>query len=52
MHNIERLTRGRPRHQLLMHPDDLAERGIADGDRSPSRSRVGSVEVEVRRPTT
>ena len=27
MHNIERLTRGRPRHQLLMHPDDLAERG-------------------------
>ena len=33
MHNTERLTRGQPRHQLLMHPDDLAERGIADGDR-------------------
>ena len=30
-HNIERVNRGRPRHQLLMHPDDLAERGIADG---------------------
>ena len=31
MHNTARLTRGKPRHQLLMHPDDLAERGIADG---------------------
>ena len=47
MHNVERLTRGRPRHQLLMHPDDLAERGIADGDRVRVASRVGQVEVEV-----
>ena len=28
MHNSERLTRGKPRHHLLMHPDDLAERGL------------------------
>ena len=48
MHNTERLTRGKPRHQLLMHPDDLAARGIADGNRVTVRSRVGSVEVEVR----
>jgi len=47
MHNVERLTRGRPRHQLLMHPDDLAERGITDGDRVRVASRVGQVEVEV-----
>ncbi len=47
MHNVGRLTRGRPRHQLLMHPDDLAERGIADGDRVRVASRVGEVEVEV-----
>ncbi|WP_432479065.1 molybdopterin-dependent oxidoreductase [Nocardioides sp. GXQ0305] len=47
MHNVERLTRGRPRHQLLMHPDDLAERGITDGARVSVSSRVGSVEVEV-----
>ena len=47
MHNIERLTRGRPRHQLLMHPDDLAERGIADGDLVTVTSRVGAVTVEV-----
>jgi anaerobic selenocysteine-containing dehydrogenase len=47
MHNTERLTRGRPRHQLLMHPDDLAARGITDGNRVTVRSRVGAVEVEV-----
>jgi anaerobic selenocysteine-containing dehydrogenase len=48
MHNTERLTRGKSRHQLLMHPDDLAARGITDGNRVTVRSRVGSVEVEVR----
>ncbi|WP_245155865.1 molybdopterin-dependent oxidoreductase [Nocardioides sp. 503] len=46
MHNTPRLTRGRPRHHLLMHPDDLAERGIADGARVTVTSRVGAVEVE------
>jgi anaerobic selenocysteine-containing dehydrogenase len=48
MHNTERLTRGKPRHQLLMHPDDLAARDITDGNRVTVRSRVGAVEVEVR----
>ena len=47
MHNSERLTRGRPRHQLLMHPDDLADRGIGDGATVTVKSRVGSVLVEV-----
>jgi anaerobic selenocysteine-containing dehydrogenase len=47
MHNSERLTRGRPRHQLLMNPGDLAVREIADGARVRVTSRVGSVEVEV-----
>jgi anaerobic selenocysteine-containing dehydrogenase len=47
MHNSERLTRGRPRHQLLMHPADLADRGLADGSTVSVRSRVGAVEVEV-----
>jgi anaerobic selenocysteine-containing dehydrogenase len=46
MHNSERLTRGRPRHQLLMNPDDLAQRAIEDGARVRVTSRVGSVEVE------
>ena len=47
MHNSERLTKGRPRHQLLMNPDDLADREIADGARVRVTSRIGSVEVEV-----
>lgn len=47
MHNTERLTRGRARHQLLMHPDDLAERGLTDGALVTVASRVGSVSVEV-----
>ena len=48
MHNSERLTRGRPRHQLLMHPDDLARRGLVDGGRVRVSSRVGEVVTEVR----
>ena len=47
LHNTERLTKGRPRHQLLMHPDDLGTRGIADGSVVEVTSRVGKVEVEV-----
>lgn len=47
MHNSERLTKGRPRHQLLMNPGDLADRDITDGSRVRVTSRVGSVEVEV-----
>jgi anaerobic selenocysteine-containing dehydrogenase len=46
-HNSTRLTRGRPRHHLLMHPEDLSERGIADGALVEVSSRVGSVRVEV-----
>lgn len=47
MHNSVRLTKGRPRHQLLMHPDDLAARGLADGATVTVSSRVGTVDVEV-----
>jgi anaerobic selenocysteine-containing dehydrogenase len=46
-HNLERLTRGKPRHQLLMNPTDLASRGINDGDLVRITSRVGSVEIDV-----
>lgn len=47
MHNYHRLVKGKPRHQLLMNPQDLASRGLADGQRVRVRSRVGSIEVEV-----
>jgi anaerobic selenocysteine-containing dehydrogenase len=48
MHNTERLTRGRPRHHLLMHPEDLSTRGLEDGATVTVTSRVGSVRVEVQ----
>jgi anaerobic selenocysteine-containing dehydrogenase len=48
MHNTPRLTKGRPRHQLYMHPADLAERAIADGAVVRVTSAVGTVEVEVQ----
>jgi anaerobic selenocysteine-containing dehydrogenase len=47
MHNYHRLVKGKPRHQLLMHPDDLASRGLSDGQRVRVSSRVGMIEVEV-----
>jgi len=47
MHNVERLTRGRARHQLLMHPDDAAALSVTDGGCVRVTSRVGAVEVEV-----
>jgi anaerobic selenocysteine-containing dehydrogenase len=48
MHNTERLTKGKARHQLLMHPADLDDRGIADGSVVQVTSRVGKVDVEVQ----
>ncbi|MDR6958896.1 anaerobic selenocysteine-containing dehydrogenase [Pseudomonas brassicacearum] len=48
MHNFHRLVKGKPRHQLLMHPDDLASRGLIDGQRVKVSSRVGMIEVEVQ----
>ncbi len=51
MHNSERLMKGRARHHLLVHPDDLADRGLADGQLVRVRSRTGTVEVEARAST-
>ncbi|GMV28636.1 MAG: molybdopterin-binding oxidoreductase [Rhodanobacteraceae bacterium] len=48
MHNAARLVKGKARHHLWMHPDDLAARGLADGTRVRLRSRVGSIDVEVQ----
>ncbi len=48
MHNTPRLTRGKARHQLMVHPDDLDARGLADGDRVRITSRVGTVTTEVQ----
>ena len=48
MHNTPRLTKGKARHQLYMHPADLAERAITDGSLVRVASAVGTVEVEVQ----
>ena len=48
MHNTPRLTKGKARHQLYMHPADLVERAITDGSLVRVASAVGTVEVEVQ----
>src|SRR5262249_25745573 len=42
LHNVERLVRGRDRCTLLMHPDDAARAGIADGVVACVRSEAGT----------
>ena len=47
MHNAPRLVKGKPRHQLLMHPADLATRQLVSGTRVIIESRVGAIETDV-----
>ncbi len=49
MHNLPGLVSGRPRDALLVHPDDAARLGLADGERARMRSRIheGEVRVEI-----
>ena len=47
MHNSTRLTKGKPRHHLAMHPDDLTARGLRDGGTAESSSAAGSIVVDV-----
>ena len=41
--NSRRLTKGRPRCTLMIHPEDAAARGIRDGEPVTITSRVGRV---------
>jgi anaerobic selenocysteine-containing dehydrogenase len=52
MHNAPRLVKGKPRHHLLMHPDDLVARGLADGATVQMRSRTGTISIEARASET
>jgi anaerobic selenocysteine-containing dehydrogenase len=47
MHNSHRLVKGKARHQLLMHPSDLAARALTDGQSVTVTSRVGEVTITV-----
>lgn len=48
MHNLPGLVSGRPRDGLLVHPDDAARLGLADGARARMRSRIHAGEVRVQ----
>jgi anaerobic selenocysteine-containing dehydrogenase len=49
-HNSGRLVAGPARHHLLMHPDDAARCGVANGP-AVLRSRVGAIRVDVQQTT-
>jgi anaerobic selenocysteine-containing dehydrogenase len=51
MHNYHRLVKGRDRCTLLMHPEDLQQRGIIQGSEVDIRSRIGAVRVVVEAST-
>ncbi|MFN8481919.1 MAG: molybdopterin-dependent oxidoreductase [Anaerolineae bacterium] len=43
MHNSQRLVRGKTRCTVIMHPQDAAGRGLADGQLVQVESRVGCI---------
>lgn len=47
LHNLEGLVSGRPRCTLLIHPEDAARLGVADGADCVVRSRTGELRVPV-----
>lgn len=47
MHNSHRLVKGKPRHQVLMHPDDAARLALQEGSMATVTSRVGQVTLAV-----
>ena len=47
MHNHHRLMKGKPRCQLLMHPDDVVSEGWHSGMTVTVSSRVGHIQAEI-----
>jgi len=47
MNNYHRLVKGKPHNHLLMHPEDLSERGISDGSEVEIVTETGSIRVAV-----
>jgi anaerobic selenocysteine-containing dehydrogenase len=47
LHNSERLVKGPTRCTLLIHPEDAAARGLADGGTARVASAIGSIELPV-----
>ncbi len=47
MHNVPTMMKGSNKCTLIVHPDDAARLGLAEGSNARVRSRVGEVEVPV-----
>ncbi|OBH44947.1 molybdopterin-dependent oxidoreductase [Mycobacterium mantenii] len=47
LHNVPALMKGKDRCTLLIHPDDAARCGIADGDMVTVKSEAGEIKVPV-----
>jgi anaerobic selenocysteine-containing dehydrogenase len=47
LHNSERLVKGPPRCTLLVHPDDAAARGLANGSTARVSTASGTIELPV-----
>ena len=47
MHNVKVLVKGKDRCTLLIHPDDAARTGVADGALARISSEAGSIEAPV-----
>jgi anaerobic selenocysteine-containing dehydrogenase len=47
MHNVPSLATGRERCTLLIHPDDAARAGVADGEKALIRSQAGQLVAPV-----
>jgi anaerobic selenocysteine-containing dehydrogenase len=47
LHNSDRLVKGPARCTLLMHPDDAAARGLADGATARVATKTGAIELPV-----
>jgi anaerobic selenocysteine-containing dehydrogenase len=48
MHNAHRLVKGKPRHQLLVHPEDALRHALTTGALATVQSRSGSATVDVQ----
>jgi len=48
LHNLPSLASGRPRCELLMHPDDAAARGLESGDTARMSNQTGVVSIPVQ----
>jgi anaerobic selenocysteine-containing dehydrogenase len=47
LHNSDRLVKGPVRCTLLIHPEDAAARGLADGAKARVATRTGAIELPV-----